>query len=201
LTAARWPNKIILIYEVIRIWENQGRAAKELWTGLFLLYPKSYDSFRPLNETRLQNIFSTKTTGPLAMRTWNSYKNMMKPISVEIITHVLTVFGHCNRCKLIFAQNGFEKKVINEALAEYPNDLQEELRHLSEWISELTRLYRHRIRITVIDAKSLAGLYKCLRYGLRTYPAFIINKKDRMAGWDRDKLFNLLDVHIKQTMA
>jgi len=128
-------------------------------------------------------------------------RKTMKPISVEIITNVLTAFGQCSRCGLIFSESGFEKKVIDEVFAEYPNDLREELHRLSEWVGELTRLYRHRLRIQVIDIKSLTGIYKCLRYGLFKYPAFIINKKDVLSGWDREKLSNILDVHIKAAVA
>jgi len=124
----------------------------------------------------------------------------MKPISVDVVTNVITVFSHCNQCGLIFAESGFEDEVSNEALAEYPKDLREELRQLSDWIRELTRLYKHRIRIRIIDAKSLPGIYKSLRYRFRKYPAFIVNREDVMAGWDREKLSDILDAHIQRAL-
>jgi len=124
--------------------------------------------------------------------------SIMKPISVEVVTNLLTVFGHCSRCDLIFTESGFEDQVNNEALAEYPKDLREELHQLSDWIRELTRLYKHRIRIRIIDAKSLPGIYKSIRYRFRKYPAFIVNREDIMAGWDREKLYDILDAHIQR---
>jgi hypothetical protein len=124
----------------------------------------------------------------------------MKPISIEVVTNLLTVFGHCNRCGLIFAESGFEDEVNKEALAEYPKDLREELRQLSDWIQEVIRLYKHRIRIRIIDAKSLPGIYKSLRYRFHKYPAFIVNREDVMAGWDREKLYDILDAHIQRAL-
>jgi len=125
---------------------------------------------------------------------------LMKPISIEVVTNLLTAFSHCNRCGLIFAESGVEDEVKNEALAEYPKDLREELRLLSDWIQEISRLYKHRIRIRIIDAKSLPGIYKSLRYRFRKYPAFIVNREDVMMGWDREKLYDILDAHIQRAM-
>ena len=81
----------------------------------------------------------------------------MKPIYIEVVTNLLTVFSYCNRCRPIFAESGFESKVNDEAFAEYPKDLREDLNQLSDWIHEITRLYKHRVRVIIIDAKSLLG--------------------------------------------
>ncbi len=122
----------------------------------------------------------------------------MKPITIEVVTNMLTVLGHCQSCQLVFNQAGFENKVNKETLNEYPKELKEEFQQLSDWIRELIRLYRHRISVRVIDAKSWMGIYKALRHRFRKYPAFIIDKKEVMAGWDREKLSDILDAHIKR---
>jgi hypothetical protein len=122
----------------------------------------------------------------------------MKPISVEVVTNLLTVFSYCNRCRPVFTESGFESKVNMEALAEYPKDLREEHNQLFDWIQEITRLYKHRVRIIIIDAKSLMGIYKSLRHRFRKYPAFIVDREDVMAGWDREKLFDILDAHLQR---
>jgi hypothetical protein len=126
------------------------------------------------------------------------YITSMKPISVEVVTNLLTVLNHCGSCKLIYNEIGVEEEVCREALNEYPAELREELFKLSDWIVELARLYRHRIRISIIDAKSIPGVYKSLRHRFRKYPAFIVDKKDVVAGWDRDKLTEILDAHIRK---
>jgi hypothetical protein len=68
---------------------------------------------------------------------------------------------------------------------------------LSDWLVELYRLYRHRIRIRLIDTQSPLGFYKSLIHHIRRYPAFIIEQKDVYSGWDRNRIEELLDAHIK----
>jgi hypothetical protein len=121
----------------------------------------------------------------------------MKPILIEIVTNVLTSFGHCSRCDVLFRESGVGKGVNREDIEEYPQDLKEDVLKLSEWIQELGRLYKHRIVIRFIDAKSFAGIYRSLIHRIRRYPTFIVEKKDVVRGWDREKLENFVDAHIK----
>jgi hypothetical protein len=83
---------------------------------------------------------------------------------------------------------------------EYPSDLKEEFAKLSDWLRELTRLYKHRLLIKVIDAQSLFGIYKSLRHRIRKYPTFIVEGRETYAGWDKDQLESLLDKHIKASV-
>lgn len=122
----------------------------------------------------------------------------MKPVYVEVVTNVLTVYSHCNSCRPIFSESGVEEKMKRETLDDYPKDLREEFLRLSDWILDLARLYRHRITVRIVDAKSMLGIYKSLRHRFRKYPAFIINCKDVVAGWDRERLDQVLDEHIRQ---
>jgi len=85
-------------------------------------------------------------------------------------------------------------------MEEYPSDLREEYAKLWEWIRELTRLYKHRLLIRLIDAQSPLGIYKSLRYRIRTYPTFIVEGKETYAGWDKDRLESLLDRYIKSSL-
>ncbi len=122
----------------------------------------------------------------------------MKPIVLEIVTNVLTVFNHCNRCGPVFREAGVEDKVNLEVLNEYPKELREEFQRLLDWINELVRLYRHRISVRIVDAKSMHGIYKSLRHHFRKYPAFIVDNKDVVTGWDHEKLSDILDAHIRK---
>jgi hypothetical protein len=121
----------------------------------------------------------------------------MKAISVEVVSRVLTTFGHCASCGPLFREAGVENAVNKEALSDYPQDLQHEFLRLSDVIRELRRLYQHRIRIELINAQSPRGIYKTLRHRIRQYPAFIIEKKDVCIGWDWQKLSDIVDMHIK----
>ena len=83
---------------------------------------------------------------------------------------------------------------------EYPSDLREEFAKLSDWIRELNRLYKHRLLIKLIDAQSLLGILKSLRYWIRSYPTFIVEGKETYAGWDKIQLETLLDKYIKTSL-
>ncbi len=124
----------------------------------------------------------------------------MKPILLETVTKVVTFFDHCRRCQILFNQSGLDEKIHQKEMEEYPPDLKEEYLKLSDWIRELTRLYKHRLLIRVIDAQSPLGIYKSLRYRIRTYPAFIVEGKETYTGWDKSQLENLLDKHIKNSL-
>jgi hypothetical protein len=125
---------------------------------------------------------------------------MMKPIRLEIVTKVVTFFDTCRRCQVLFDQAGLDKKIHQKEMEEYPQDLKEEYVKLSDWIRELSRLYKHRLLIKLIDVQSPLGIYKSLRHRIRTYPAFIVEKKETYTGWDKSQLENLLDKHIKNSL-
>ena len=116
----------------------------------------------------------------------------MRPISLEIVTRVLTTFDHCRHCEIFFDEAGLDKKFHQKEVNEYPPDLKEEFAKLSDWIRELTRLYKHRLLIRLIDAQSLLGIYKSLRHRIRKYPTFIVEGKETYAGWDKNQLEGLL---------
>ncbi len=121
----------------------------------------------------------------------------MKPITVEIVTRVLTTFGHCRHCEVLFDEVDLNEKFKKKDMSEYPPDLADEYLRLSDWIRELIQLYRHRLLIRVIDVQSLLGLYKSLRHWIRRYPTFIVEGKETYTGWDKRKLEELIDRHIK----
>lgn len=121
----------------------------------------------------------------------------MRPILLEIVTKVITTFDHCRHCEVLFGEAGLDQKFHKKEMEEYPPDLKEDYIKLFDWIRELTRLYQHRLLIKVIDVQSPLGIYKSLRYRIRTYPTFIIEGKEIYSGWERLKLENLLDKYIK----
>jgi hypothetical protein len=122
---------------------------------------------------------------------------MMKPILLEIVSKALTTFNHCRSCQIIFDQTGLNQKSHQNQMNEYPLDLKEECVKLSGWIRELRRLYRHRLLIKLIDIQSPLGIYKALRHRIRTYPTFIVEKKETYCGWDRNQLEDLLDKYLR----
>jgi hypothetical protein len=122
----------------------------------------------------------------------------MKPILLEIVTNVVTFFDHCRRCQVLFEQAGLDQKIHQKEMEEYPPGLKEEYLKLSDWVRELNRLYKHRLLIKLIDVQSPLGIYKSLRHRIRTYPTFIVERKETYTGWDRNQLESLLDKYIKK---
>ena len=120
----------------------------------------------------------------------------MKPVYVEVITKVLTTYGHCKRCDLMGDLAGINKKIHHRQINEYPEEAKDEFLRLSDWIRELARLYKHRILIRVIDAQSPMGILKSLWHRAWKYPAFIVEGKDKYVGWDAEKLEALIDRHL-----
>ena len=124
----------------------------------------------------------------------------MKPIQLEIVTKLITTFEHCRSCDLLFNKAGLDQKFHQSDVEGFPPDMKEEFMKLSDWIRELSRLYKHRLLIKLIDVQSPLGIYKSLRYRIRTYPTFIVEGKETYAGWDKNQLESLLDKYIKGSL-
>ena len=108
---------------------------------------------------------------------------MSKPLLVEIIAYAPTAYYQCTHCEIAWREMGKSNKVQQEQLdSSLPADLAQEYLAVSEWVKEVFRIYCDQVMVKVIDAASLEGLLKSLRYNARRYPAIIINQKDRYLG-------------------
>jgi hypothetical protein len=137
------------------------------------------------------------------LRAWSllfKKESLVKPIFLEVVTRTMTTYGQCRHCTLLFDESGLQKEFNKKVLADYPEDLQDEVTRLSDWICELNSLYRHRLVMRVIDAHSPAGAVKCFRHWIRKYPTFVINGKKALVGWDKSKLEELIDKHIQTSL-
>ncbi|MBI5248251.1 MAG: hypothetical protein HY912_02040 [Desulfomonile tiedjei] len=124
----------------------------------------------------------------------------MTPVQLEIIMPLITTLGFgCRSCSLIFNQAGIEDGYRNDCANDYPEEWRESLEQLLEWISEIKRLYKHRLRVQLIDAQSPTGLWKQVRHRLSQMPAFIVDRKLVHMGWNRDQLEALIDRRIRET--
>ncbi len=121
----------------------------------------------------------------------------MRPVSLDIVAHVPATLAPCHACSLVFKDAGVADGVNEEILREYPEHLRDEYARLSSWIGEIATLYRESVRIRIIDAASVAGLCKAVRHWLRTYPAFIVDKRHVLSGWDRKGLREALDASLR----
>jgi hypothetical protein len=77
------------------------------------------------------------------------------------------------------ATNRIHKEQLQSSL---PEDLIQEYETVSNWVKEMFRLHCDAILLKVIDAASVEGFYKSLRYNARHFPAVIVNRKARFLG-------------------
>ena len=124
----------------------------------------------------------------------------MKPILLEIVTGMITTYGHCRHCELFFEEAGLQEESRRKEINEYPEEIVQESEKLFDWLRELKKLYKHRLSIRMIDAKSFVGFYKSLRYRIRRYPFFIVDGKETYAGWDHTELEGLLDKCVRASL-
>ncbi len=108
---------------------------------------------------------------------------MNEPLWVEVIAYAPTAFYHCTHCEVAFREMGvtnhFHQEQINSSL---PEDLAQDYQALSDWVRELFRLHCDRVVVKVIDAASVEGFWKTLRYRVRRYPAVIVDHRARFVG-------------------
>jgi hypothetical protein len=127
----------------------------------------------------------------------------MKPLSVEIIAYAPTAYFYCQSCEFVWQQSGMGQKAHAEQMANnLPDDVMDDYRHLSDWIIALVKKHGQHLVVRVTDAASIHGFLASLRYGVRRYPAVIIDGQHKLSPAD----FGLAEAAIErrlgaQTMA
>lgn len=123
----------------------------------------------------------------------------MKPLMVEVIAYAPTQFFHCQHCEFVFeaaAVPGVKKFHTDTAQDSMPLDMMKEYAGLSDWVMDSVERYGGRVIFKVIDATSVEGLLKSVRYGVRKYPAIVIDGKQKQLGTD----FARTDTLIQQRL-
>ncbi len=108
---------------------------------------------------------------------------MDEPLLVEIIAYAPTAYYHCTHCEVAWREMGATNRIHKEQMeSSLPKDLINEYQAVSDWVQEVFRVHCDRIAVKMIDAASLEGFYKSLKYNARRYPAIIVDKKVRFMG-------------------
>jgi hypothetical protein len=75
---------------------------------------------------------------------------------------------------------GVDNRIHDEqTLSSLPEDLAQEYQNISDWVREVFRLHCDQVLVKVVDAASIEGFFKTLRYGLHRYPAVVIDGEAR----------------------
>ena len=108
---------------------------------------------------------------------------MEEPLLVEIIAYAPTAFYHCTHCEVAWREMGASNRIHEEQVeSSLPPDMAREYEAVSEWVNEIFGVHCDRVVVKVIDAASIEGVYKTLRYSARRYPAIIVGRDKRFTG-------------------
>ncbi len=108
---------------------------------------------------------------------------MDKPLMVEIIAYAPTAYYHCTHCEVAWREMGATNRIHEEQTeSSLPPDLIQEYQAVSDWVQQIFKIHCDRVVVKVIDAASLEGVYKALRYNVHRYPAIVIDQKSRFTG-------------------
>jgi len=142
---------------------------------------------------------------PPTLPSFNEAKSKMstdpQPTLLEILAHVPTDLSHCSHCERLFDVAGIGSSVHREMRGAYPPEILAEARRLATWLQNLSTRYGNRLHIRIVDPQSPEGFLKSLRYGVRRYPAFIINRRAKYVGWEPTALDRLLAQHLSAPTA
>jgi|SRR5581483_11298496 hypothetical protein len=117
-----------------------------------------------------------------------------KPVLVEILTYAPTQFFHCQHCEFVWQQVGTGAALHQEQLdSSIPDNLKQEYSALSRWVRNTVATYGGRVVFKLIDAASLEGMLKSVRYRARRYPAFIVEGAEKYIGTDFEQVKALID--------
>ena len=120
-----------------------------------------------------------------------------KIVRVEVIAYAPTAFYHCQHCELTFQEAGFGQRIREEQLEHaLPEDLTQDYQAMSDWVRALTEYYCGQVVVKVIDAASVEGFWKSLRYGVRRYPAVIVEGSEKCSGTDVAGVRRLIERHL-----
>jgi hypothetical protein len=117
----------------------------------------------------------------------------MQPLSVQIIAYAPTIFRHCQHCEVAFSGLGIgERMHRNEARDALPDDLLAEFQRVSDWVHRQIERHSPDVRISVIDAASVEGVWRSLRHGVHRYPTVLVEGAAHQFGPDLDALDSLI---------
>ncbi len=104
----------------------------------------------------------------------------MKELDVQIITYAPSVFYHCQHCEITFSEVGLGDRIHREQARDaLPEDMRRDYEDLSNQVHDLITRYGDDVRVRVIDAASIEGVFKSIRFRAHRYPAVIVGGRRR----------------------
>ena len=114
------------------------------------------------------------------------------PVLLEVLAHIPTNYFHCLHCEQVFGVTDIGTTVRQEIRSTFPSEMLKDAERLATWFGNLMAQYGEQLHIRVVDPQSMEGFFKSLRYWVRQYPTFIINRRTKYTGWEPAALEQLL---------
>ncbi len=99
----------------------------------------------------------------------------MKPVRVEFIGIMPTLFAHCEHCMQVMHETGLMP--YSEQFEEYPEDVKKQYFDLSETAQKLKREFGDAVFFDAIDSASPQGVWMTIRYRMLRTPCVVIQGK------------------------
>lgn len=107
------------------------------------------------------------------------------PLRIDVLAYAPTAFYHCTHCEVVFHHVGIGQTIHAEQdAAAFPEDLRQEYAQLSDWVRGLVDRHCGRVEVKVVDAASLEGFWKALRYRVRRFPSLVMGGRAYAIGSD-----------------
>jgi Protein of unknown function (DUF1525) len=122
------------------------------------------------------------------------------PVTVDVIAYAPVAFFHCQHCELIWQHTDVPEKARREQVeTSLPSDLQDQYQQLSDWVHRMVEVHGPRLHFRIVDAASAEGWLKSLRYGVRRYPAVVVDGKETSLGADLKPATVLIERRLAAT--
>jgi hypothetical protein len=117
-----------------------------------------------------------------------------QPIRIEVVAYTPVAFVHCMPCELVWQTSAARAQDRREQWdTSLPEDLKQLYQQLSDWVRRMVALYGGRLRFRIVDAASIEGWITSLRYGIRQYPAVIIDGHEKSIGTEFERATALIE--------
>lgn len=120
--------------------------------------------------------------------------SLERPVPIDVITYAPAAFFHCLHCELVWQESAVRAQDRAEQLrSSLPDDLRDQYQQLSDWVHRMLAAHGPRLKFRILDAVSVQGVLTALRYGVRQFPAVIVDGQERSVGAQFERATMLIE--------
>ena len=100
---------------------------------------------------------------------------LKRPVKVEFVGIMPTLFSHCEHCMDVMHGTGMEP--YSEQLDEYPEDIKKQYFEISDIAQKLKEEFNGAVFFDAIDSVSLLGVWKMIKHRILKTPCVLVEGK------------------------